>query len=190
MRFLIDRSEAVGIEREFVIQNVAGAFSGQIEITVLAQIDGRGLVGGGFVVDDQFVGVGQSVGDFERQISGKAVVTIFAEVGVGHASLAFEGLAIPDNFIERLLRAAVESVGPVVLGQGIGLAVESESAVGNAVGVASDDGANVRRIRNIAVERFMAEDDVSELAFAVGDANRKNDAAIIHRVDFNTVCVG
>ena len=115
-QILVDRSEPVGVEREFVIQNVAGAFAGQVEITVLAQIDGRGLVGGGFVVDVQFVGVRQSVGDFELQIPGEPVVTIFAEVGVSDARLAFEGFAFPDNFIERLVGAAVQRVGPVVLG--------------------------------------------------------------------------
>src|ERR1700758_2859665 len=35
---LIDRREAVGVEREVVIQNIAVAFSGQVEITVLSEI--------------------------------------------------------------------------------------------------------------------------------------------------------
>ena len=62
---LIDRSEAVGVERDFVIENVAVAFSGQVEITVLGKIDRRGLVRSRFVINDQFVIVGQRVGHSE-----------------------------------------------------------------------------------------------------------------------------
>ncbi len=86
---LIDRREAVGVEHEFVIQNVASAFSGQIEITVLAQIYGGGLVGSGFVIDYQFVAIGQCVCHSDLHISREAVVAVFAEIRVSDASFAF-----------------------------------------------------------------------------------------------------
>ncbi len=138
---------------------------------MLAEIDGCGFVGGGFVVDNQFVAVGQRVGDSDLHISGEAVVAVLAEVGVGDASFAFQWLAVPNNFVESLIRAAVERVGSIVLRQRVGLAVEGEGAVGNTVGVATDHGADVRRIRDIAFEVLVAEDDIGELAFAVGNTD-------------------
>ena len=188
-QILVHRSETVGVEHNFVIQNVAVTFPRKVEVTVLAEVDGGGLVGSGFVIDDEFVGVGQRVGDSHLEITGPAVVAIFTQISECHARVALQRFAVPDNFVERLFGAAVQRVGPVIFRQSVGFAVEGEGAVGDAVGIAADNSAQERRIRNVALQVLVAENDVGKLAFAVGDANRNNDAAIVHRIDFDSVGV-
>ena len=50
-------------KNKFMTENVAGTGTGQIEIAVIGEIDRGRLVGGGFVIDLQFILVGQRVGD-------------------------------------------------------------------------------------------------------------------------------
>ena len=154
---------------------------------VLAEIDDWGLVCSRLIIDHQFVLVGQRVSDPDLGIAGEAIVAVFAEVGVRDGRLALQCFAVPNNLVERLVRAAVEGVRAVILRQRVRLAVQNKCAIGNAVGIASDDGANVRRVRNIAFESLVTENDIGKLTFAVRDADRKNDAAIIHGVDFDTL---
>ena len=50
---LIDGSEPIGVEHQLVGQDVAVALAGQVEVRVVGEVHGRGLVGGGLVVDPQ-----------------------------------------------------------------------------------------------------------------------------------------
>ena len=84
----------------------------------------------------------------------------------------------------------MQSIGTVVLGYVIGFAIKRKSAICNTVRVTSDDRTDIRRIWNIAFEILVAQSHIRELAFAVRDADGKNDAAIIHRVHFDTVRIG
>src|SRR5689334_1638205 len=84
----------------------------------------------------------------------------------------------------------MQRIRPVILRQGVGLSIERECSVGDAVGVASDNSAKIRRIRHISFSLFVAENDVRKLSLAVGYAKRQDDAAVIHGADFNTVSIG
>ena len=72
----------------------------------------------------------------------------------------------------------MEGVLAVVDGERVGLAVEREASLGDAIGVAADERPEVSRLAGIAVERVEAEDDVGELAGLVGDGERDDDAAV------------
>ena len=98
-----------------MIQNVTVTFPRKVEVTVLAEVDGGGLVGSGFVIDDEFVGVGQGVGDSRLEIAGPAVVAIFTQIGECHARVALERFAVPDNFVESLFGTAVQGVGEMCI---------------------------------------------------------------------------
>src|SRR5215469_7510075 len=52
---LVDGSEAVGVDHDFMIENVAVPLTLQVEVTMLADIERSSFVGGGFIIDDQFV---------------------------------------------------------------------------------------------------------------------------------------
>ena len=51
----VDGREAVGEDRDLVVEDVAGAGAGQVEIGVVGQVDDGVLVGGGGVFDAQLV---------------------------------------------------------------------------------------------------------------------------------------
>ena len=67
-------------------QNVAAAFSCQVEIGVLRKIDGRGLVGGGFVIHDQLVFVGQRIADFDLKVAGIAFFAVLTQIAESNSN--------------------------------------------------------------------------------------------------------
>ena len=81
-----------------VPQNVAAAFSCQVEIGVLRKIDGRGLVGGGFVIHNQLVVVGQGIADFDFQVAGIAFFAILTQIAESNsdAFAVLELLGFPE----------------------------------------------------------------------------------------------
>ena len=66
---LVHRSEAVRLDHQQVIEDRIVERSGKIEIGMLRRIQYRGLVRCAFVVDAQFIFVGQSIGDLQRHRS-------------------------------------------------------------------------------------------------------------------------
>ena len=103
-------------------------------------------VGGGLILHLEFIVVGQAVGDLVGELAGIALFAVGAHVREDGADgvLRLDRLGLPDDLVESL-QAAVQVVGAVVDGQRIFLAVEGELALGDAVGVAADGGAEVRR---------------------------------------------
>ena len=81
----------------------------------------------------------------------------------------------------------MQRVRAVVFGQVIRRAVDGELAIGDAIGVAADDRAEVRRVLEVAGEAVEAEHDIVELSRAVGRADRRDDPAVRHDLDFDAV---
>ena len=77
---------------------------------MIGEVDRRGLVGGCLVVDAELVFVGKRVGYLCDQFAGEAFFAVGAGVGKDDALpfLAFEWLAIPNNFVEAAFDAAVQ----------------------------------------------------------------------------------
>ena len=74
---VVHRRVVVRVEPQFVSEDVAGA--GQVKIAVIREVDRRGFVGRGLIVDAQFIPVRERVNDRQRQIAGIAFLTIGTE---------------------------------------------------------------------------------------------------------------
>src|SRR5439155_23179500 len=97
-----------------------------------------------------------------------------------------ELLAAPDDLVESA-NAPMQRVWPIVLGEAVRRAVEGELPLGDAIGVAADDRAEVRRVLEVAGEAVEAEHDIVELSRAAGRADRRDDPAVRDDLDFDAV---
>ncbi len=90
-----------------MIEDVPGAWAGQVEIAVIGQIHGRGFVGSRLVVDLQFVFIGQRVNHRGGQFAGVAFLAVLAHVGQleSHAVARLGGFGLPHLFVKALLAA-------------------------------------------------------------------------------------
>ena len=156
----------------------------EIPISVMREVDDRGLVGGGLGLPDQFVGVGQPVGDLDLQGAGIAFLAVLAGVGERDAAGAglAHGCARPEHLVESLeaaVQVAGNAAGRVVRGEGVFLAVERELAVRDAVAEAADAGAKIAGAREPAGEGVVAEGDVGLGALAVGHLEADEDRPVL-----------
>ena len=67
-----------GVELKDVIENVA--LAREVKVGVVGEVDDGGFVGGGFVIDAEFVLVGEGVGDFRGEGPRIILFAIFADV--------------------------------------------------------------------------------------------------------------
>ena len=153
---------------------------------MLGQVDGRGPVRGGAIVADQFVVSGQGVGHLDVQRAGVPFLTVGAGVLQDDAdSVVLLDRPVPPDHLVESLDAAVDVVFPVVLGQLVPDPVQGETAAGNAVGVASHQGAEVGVLGEVAFQRVESQDDVVEVAGPVGGPEGGDDAAVGDDPDFD-----
>ena len=104
---LIHGRELVGIDHDLVIQNVAVPGALQIEVAVLAHIDGSRFVGLGFIVNDECIPIGQGVGDRNLEIARKPFLAVLAEIAKCDAVPALQRFAVPHNLVESSGHAAM-----------------------------------------------------------------------------------
>ncbi len=83
-------------------QNVAAAFSCQVEIGVLRKIDRGRLVTGGFVIHNQLVFIGQRIPDLNLKVAGKTFLAVLTQIAERNANslCVLELFGFPDNFVE------------------------------------------------------------------------------------------
>jgi hypothetical protein len=115
---------------------------------------------------------GEGVGDFDGEFAGITFFAFLAGVTKAESGLAFAGggLGGPKDFVETAVAAvevAGDAAGAVVGGNVIGLAVESESAVGDAIADAADDRSEIGGLGGIALDRVKTQNDVFEPAVSV-----------------------
>ena len=173
----VDGGEAASVELEDMAEDVTLAFALEVEVAVLAQVDGGGLVGLGLVEDVEFVAFLEFVADPDLEVAGVAFFAVLGEVAEDDVpwALFFD---LPEDAVETA-QAAVEVVGAVVGGEGVAPVADAEAALGDAVGVAADDGAEVGVVGGVQVVLGLgeAEDDVGGLALPVRDLEREDDGA-------------
>ena len=174
----IDGRIAVGVDLHDVGEDVGFAGVFEVEIGVVGEVDGGGLGGGGEVVDAEGV-ADEGVGDGD--VDGAGVT--FRAVGIGEGEAeggalgGFQRLGGPDAFVVTI-ETPVKMVAAVVGGEGVGFIVEGKCSVGDAIGKAADDGAEVGALGFVLVEVVEAEGDVAEHAVFVGDEEFCEDAAV------------
>ena len=177
---LVDGQVEVGIYFHYLVQCLGGgvAQSLQAEESVAGHVDYGLLVGLAAVVNHQFVVVGPGVAYRHAQLAGESLLVIGRHIAQ-HECLLIDLLCVPYSGMEAG-GAAVQVVGTIVDGQLILLAVEVELALGNAVAVAADEGAEERLgAVDQAVDVVVALDDVGYVAVAVGHHNRNDGTTIV-----------
>jgi len=73
---LIHWSKPVGVQHQFMLQDVSRSLTCQIEITMLRQIDGSRFVRSGLIIEDQLILFAKRVGDFHFQVAGIAFFAV------------------------------------------------------------------------------------------------------------------
>lgn len=69
----IHRCVVAGVQGGDLLENVAVTRAGEVEVAVIGEVEYRRFVGGGLVVDVQFVLVVEAVSDFGLQVAGKPI---------------------------------------------------------------------------------------------------------------------
>src|ERR1700683_5602702 len=90
-----------------------------------------------------------------------------------------ERLSLPYSLVETSA-AAMQTVGTIVLRQLVALAVHAETAIGDAVGIASDRRAEIRHTRQIRIQGVEAQYDVAEMALTIRRPQRHERGSIGH----------
>ena len=162
----VHRRVMIGVYVQDVIED--RALAGEIPVGVVGEVYRGRLVGGGEVVDSQFVIVGERVGDLHLQAAGVTFLAVRARVAEGNrrAGLAPAHAGGPNFFVDSL-GAAMQMIGIVVDGQGVFLPVENELALGDAVGHPTGCHAKVRVAVEIAFKVIVAQHDVAQCAVFV-----------------------
>lgn len=172
--FGIDREELVGIDREIMAEDVAGALASQVEITVVGKVEDGGAIGLGMIVHMQGWAV-QAVADTDMDSAGIAGVA----VGAGQfercvlRAMAGEG---PWAFSEAI-GTTVNSVRTCVLDELVDDVVQDEASVGDAAGIATGNGPEMRAVGNVVREVREAEDDIGAGSHAIRHLDRLQDRA-------------
>ena len=77
---LIGGSDFIRENLQHIIKNVAAAFAREVEIGVVREAQRRGLVGLGFVADDQFVFLSDRISHRHSHIAGVALIAVRAQI--------------------------------------------------------------------------------------------------------------
>ncbi len=144
-------------------------------------VDGRGFVGGCGVVDDEFVVIRERVDNRDGEVAG---IAFFA---IGTLACEFDGrvfagdrFGLPVGLVETFA-SAMQMMGAVVGGEAVVLAVQVEAPVGDAIGAASDDAAEIGAVAlHVTIESVEAEGDVAGMAVSVGRFQRDEGCAVVH----------
>src|SRR5208337_2375889 len=158
----------VGVQKENFIEDVL-PWPTQGEIAVVREVDGRVLVRFRAIVQLEFVGVRQRVGDRNIQIAREILLAVLAEVRKpnGRCSHAGKNFRLPDLAIKPDL-SAVQRVWPVVERKGVLLAIQGEMSLGDAIGVAPDGGPEKGLIAQIALQVAETQHHIAGLAAVIG----------------------
>jgi hypothetical protein len=174
----VHRGKARGVDLHHVLEHVARA--AQVEVVMLTEAHDRVRVARGAVLQSQRVVVRERVHGAYLQVARKAALAVRTEVaerelrplgrhpGRDHA---------PHHLVEPH-GAAVQGVVAVIAGEGVALAIERKGAVRDAVGVATDQRAQVRAAFEIAGKIVVPQHHVRVVAGAVGRGERGDGAAV------------
>ncbi len=159
----IHRREVIRVDQHLVTQDVAAARTGEFEIGVVGQIDMGGRVGRRPIVDPKLAFVGQGV--INGHIEPPRVSLLTVRTDTGQSKLRAFGARSrpcrPQGFVEAR-DPAVQVVAVVVPGEDVGLIIEGEGPVGDAIPVSSDDGPEIGVPRQVIIEIVESEDDIGK----------------------------
>src|SRR5438093_1253199 len=114
------------------------SLAAQVEISMAREIDRRGLVGGGFIIEPQFILIVQRVSHSCSHAARKTILSVLADINELHRWFARVGLnrsSLPKDFSKY----AVQMICPVVRGQLVLNPIQDEARVGDSIRYASHD---------------------------------------------------
>jgi hypothetical protein len=151
----------------------------QVPVGVVGEIDDRGRVGGGPVLEAQLVAL-HLVGDADLQRAGEAVLP----GGAGPVQGDGAPVRLADLPLHRVEGpgAAVQGCAGLVRGDPVLDAVELEDAAGDAVREPAHAGAQVGRVAPIGVGVGETQRDVCPATLPVGRADRADPCAVTDHV--------
>ena len=184
----VDGGELVGIDHQKLVKDIPLTGSRKVEVRVVRQIDDRRLVGGGLVIDPEFVLVRQRVDHGDRQIAGIPFFSVLAEIrqlqrgAIG----AFRRFGIPDHLVESL-QASVQMVRPVVDGKVVLDTVQRKETLCDPVCIPACDAAEVRITPDIVGQGIIPQHNVPQLPILVRDEQRYHDPPVVRDPGFHAV---
>ena len=134
----INGGELVSVKGKHLVEAVLGAVATEVEVAVVGEVEDGSLVGGCLILDLQCVIFGEGVGYLHLDIAGVAVLAIRALGGELYVLLV-ELVGLPDTVVESDGATAVQTVGAVVDGELVVLAIERELPLGDTVAIATDE---------------------------------------------------
>lgn len=166
----------------FVTQHIAP--TGQVEIAMAGEIERRGPVGCGRVVDAQRAVVLQGVADGDGHRARVATLAVVAEVAQREAGAVRPAarLGLPDDLVQAR-RAAMQMMRPAVARQVVGDPIQAEASIGDAIGVAPDQAAEVGMGARVGRERIKAEQHIGQRAAPVRRLQPHQRGAIVCHAD-------
>lgn len=189
---LIHRRVMRGVEHKFMSEDVAVAFTFEVEVGMLGQVDGGGFVGCRAVVHQERVLVVEFIAHRNVKITGIAFLLVFGQITKFEPVpiIASDGMRLPHNFVESY-DPAVKMIRLVVNGKRIGFAVERKFSLGDAVAISADNGTEVRFVYSVDIvfQPVVAKRDVRKVSVAVGHRNRGNGGAVVGNLDNSAMFV-
>ncbi len=165
-RGAVDREELVGVDRDEMLVDGPGALALEVEVGVAGQVDHRRRVGRGGQLERHHVAL-HPIGRPDRQPAREALVTVRAHQLQDRPALVARH-HVPHPLVEAL-GSAVQAVAAVVGADPRLATVELEATTGDAVGVAADGAAEVRRAREPVLQAPVTQDHVAPDPVAAGD---------------------
>ena len=179
--FVGNDGEGVGVDLDHMVFDGAAALAREVEVGVVGEVAEGVLVGNGLVVDGKLVVIVEGVGDHDLQGAGVALLAVRGGVLEDEAVLAdaLDGGHVPQLAVEADVAAVQVGDAALVFGQRQFLAAHDALAVGDAVAHAADERAQIAAHGLIAGHVPVAENDVAQLALAVGHVDGADDAAVV-----------
>src|ERR1700691_3199506 len=162
-------------------EDVAIALALQIEVRMIGQIQHSIFIGGRRILNAQGTAT-QGVSHSRRERARKTLLPILAHVG------KFDSIRDlfrrPHHLVEAA-DATMKRVVAVILWNGIGMTVELEVAMRDAICVAADDASEMRSLRYVLLDRIDTQNHIVELSLSIGRAQRNNDPSVSDDADFD-----
>ena len=181
---VVEGGVAVCKDLQDMLIHASAVFACKVEIGMVGHRHEGGGVGLRLIMNDEAVVLCRGVSDIDVHVAGIAFLAVFGAV----AEFDLIDTLLDDLPYLRVesFHAAVQAVRAVVDGQLVGLAVEGELAVFDAVGYASADGVEIGLFGSPLLRCAEAKDDILDFPFAVGDQQFGDLRAEIRDLRFET----
>ena len=180
---LADLGEAVGIQPYCVIEHIGAVLTVEVEVGVIGEVDHGVLVANGGILDLERVVLRQAI---QHRSIERAGITLLRRRTFNRE---FNRVIFDNAIKEAVCKRAVKMVFALILLQVIGLAVQGECGVADAVRVSSDKRTEKAAALFIIGSVLIAEGDVPKHAVPIGHNDTLYRTAVINDGDLHPALV-